>query len=122
MKAYLDIENSRTQKVITICVNIIKYKVDNEIIFDISPLNNKELKLLENAINEKLTYTDIEMFFINNNKTPDFGPDYSYKIIDNKLILTRITKKKVEKIKDELKNEDWTLNYEEDFNIIGKTF
>lgn len=122
MKAYLDIENSRTQKVITICVNIIKYKVDNEIIFDISPLNNKELKLLENAINEKLTYTDIEMFFIDNNKTPDFGPDYSYKIIDNKLILTRITKKKVEKIKDELKNEDWTLNYEEDFNIIGKTF
>lgn len=122
MKAYLDIENSRTQKVITICVNIIKYKVDNEIIFDISPLNNKELKLLENAINEKLTYTDIEMFFINNNKTPDFGPDYSYKIIDNKLILTRITKKKAEKIKDELKNEDWTLNYEEDFNIMGKIF
>lgn len=122
MKAYLDIENSRTQKVITICVNIIKYKVDNEIIFDISPLNNKELKLLENAINEKLTYTDIEMFFINNNKTPDFGPDYSYKIIDNKLILTRITKKKAEKIKDELKNKDWTLNYEEDFNIIGKNF
>ena len=28
MKAYIDIENSRTQKVVTICVEVIKYKYD----------------------------------------------------------------------------------------------
>ncbi len=86
MKAYLDIENSKTQKVITICVDVLKYELDKEIIFDIAHLNNKELKLLEDAIDEKLTHTDIEIFFIDNNKTPIFGPDYTYKLIDNKMI------------------------------------
>ena len=116
MKAYLDIENSKTQKVITLCVDVLKYELDKEIIFDIAHLNNKELKLLEDAIDEKLTHTDIEMFFIDNNKTPIFGPDYTYKLIDNKMILTKLKKKRTKYIEE--KNEDWTLNYEEDFNII----
>ena len=120
MKAYLDIENSKTQKVITICVDVLKYELDKEIIFDIAHLNNKELKLLEDAIDEKLTHTDIEMFFIDNNKTPIFGPDYTYKLIDNKMILTKLKKKRTKYIEE--KNEDWTLNYEEDFNIIGSNF
>ena len=36
MKAYIDIENSKTQNVDTICIDIIKYKYDSEVIFDIS--------------------------------------------------------------------------------------
>ena len=86
MAAYIDIENSKTQKVETICVNVIKYE-EAEIIFDIVNLNNHELKILKNAINDKLTYTDIEMFFIDKSNIPNFGPDYEYEIIDNKLIL-----------------------------------
>lgn len=61
--AYIDIENSKTQKVETICVNVIKCEED-EIIFDITNINSHELKILKNAINEKLTYTDIEMFLL----------------------------------------------------------
>ena len=36
MKSYIDIENSKTKKVETICVNVIKCVLDKEIIFDIS--------------------------------------------------------------------------------------
>lgn len=121
MEVYLDIENSRTKDVITVTVNLIKDKDDKEIIFDISSLNKEELKLLEDAIDENLTYTDIEMFFYENSRTPNFGPDYKYKIIDNKLILNKIPRKPIVE-REEPKNEDWTLNYEDEFNTIASKF
>lgn len=117
--SYIDIENSKTQKVETICVNVIKYE-ENEIIFDISTLNNHELEILKNAINDKLTYTDIEMFFIDKSNIPNFGPDYEYEIIDNKLILKYIYKKKKEHTEE--KNDDWTLKYENEFGKIAYDF
>ena len=119
VKVYIDIENSKTQIVETICVNIIKYE-ENEMIFDISTLNNHELEILKNAINDKLTYTDIEMFFIGDSNIPNFGPDYEYEIIDNKLILKYIYKKKKEH--KEEKNDDWTLKYENEFGKIAYDF
>lgn len=119
MKVYIDIENSKTQIVETICVNIIKYE-ENEMIFDISTLNNHELEILKNAINDKLTYTDIEMFFIGDSNIPNFGPDYEYEIIDNKLILKYIYKKKKEHTEE--KNDDWTLKYENEFGKIAYDF
>lgn len=94
MKGFIDIENSKTQKVETICVNIIKYKDNEEIIFDISTLNSHELKILKDAVNDELTYTDIEMFFIDESNIPNFGPDYNCKIFKNTLILEYIPKKK----------------------------
>ncbi len=117
--SYIDIENSKTQIVETICVNIIKYE-ENEMIFDISTLNNHELEILKNAINDKLTYTDIEMFFIGDSNIPNFGPDYEYEIIDNKLILKYIYKKKKEHTEE--KNYDWTLKYENEFGKIAYDF
>lgn len=119
VKVYIDIENSKTQIVETICVNIIKYE-ENEMIFDISTLNNHELEILKNAINDKLTYTDIEMFFIDDSNIPNFGPDYEYEIIDNKLILKYIYKKKKEHTEE--KNDDWTLKYENEFGKIAYDF
>lgn len=119
MKVYIDIENSKTQIVETICINIIKYE-ENEMIFDISTLNNHELEILKNAINDKLTYTDIEMFFIDDSNIPNFGPDYEYEIIDNKLILKYIYKKKKEHTEE--KNDDWTLKYENEFGKIAYDF
>lgn len=119
VKVYIDIENSKTQIVETICVNIIKYE-ENEMIFDISTLNNHELEILKNAINDKLTYTDIEMFFIGDSNIPNFGPDYEYEIIDNKLILKYIYKKKKEHTEE--KNDDWTLKYENEFGKIAYDF
>ena len=74
MKCYIDIENSKTQKVETLYVNIIKYEEDKEIIFDISTLNSHELEILKDAINEELTYTDIEMFFIGESNIPSSVP------------------------------------------------
>lgn len=119
VKVYIDIENSKTQIVKTICINIIKYE-ENEMIFDISTLNNHELEILKNAINDKLTYTDIEMFFIGDSNIPNFGPDYEYEIIDNKLILKYIYKKKKEHTEE--KNDDWTLKYENEFGKIAYDF
>lgn len=119
VKVYIDIENSKTQIVETICVNIIKYE-ENEMTFDISTLNNHELEILKNAINDKLTYTDIEMFFIGDSNIPNFGPDYEYEIIDNKLILKYIYKKKKEHTEE--KNDDWTLKYENEFGKIAYDF
>lgn len=119
VKVYIDIENSKTQIVETVYVNIIKYE-ENEMIFDISTLNNHELEILKNAINDKLTYTDIEMFFIGDSNIPNFGPDYEYEIIDNKLILKYIYKKKKEHTEE--KNDDWTLKYENEFGKIAYDF
>ena len=83
MKAYIDIENSKTQNVDTICVDIIKYEYDSEVIFDISSLDKRELSLLYDAIDESKPYTDVEMFFIDDSNTPNFGPDYNYNVKDN---------------------------------------
>ena len=120
MKCYIDIENSKTQKVETLCVNIIKYEEDKEIIFDISTLNSHELEILKDSINEGLTYTDIEMFFIGESNIPNFGPDYKCKIFENTLILDYIPKKM--KKHTEEKNEDWTLHYEAEFKKIALEF
>ena len=120
MKAQIDIENSKTGLVDTINVKVIKCDKDNEIIFDISLLNDKELKLLKDAINQELQYTDIELFFIGDSNIPEFGPDYNYELIENKLILKYI--KKNTKIHIEEKNEDWTLNYGEEFNSLVQDF
>lgn len=120
MKAYIDIENSKTQNVDTICVDIIKYEYDSEVIFDISSLDKRELSLLYDAIDESKPYTDVEMFFIDDSNTPNFGPDYNYNVKDNKLVLKYIPKKRKEHIEE--KNYDWTLNYEEEFNRIAYKF
>lgn len=120
MKAYIDIENSKTQNVDTICVDIIKYEYDSEVIFDISSLDKRELSLLYDAIDESKPYTDVEMFFIDDSNTPNFGPDYNYNVKDNKLVLKYIPKKRKEHVEE--KNYDWTLNYEEEFNRIAYKF
>lgn len=120
MKCYIDIENSKTQKVETLCVNIIKYEEDIEAIFDISTLNSHELEILKDAINDDLTYTDIEMFFIGESNIPNFGPDYKCNIVENTLVLDYIPKKR--KMKVEEKNEDWTLQYENEFEKLAFEF
>lgn len=120
MKAYIDIENSKTQNVDTICVDIIKYEYDSEVIFDISSLDKRELSLLYDAIDESKPYTDVEMFFIDDSNIPNFGPDYNYNVKDNKLVLKYIPKKRKEHVEE--KNYDWTLNYEEEFNRIAYNF
>ena len=88
MKASIDIENSRTQEVKTIEVNVIEH-IENKIIkFDIKDLTKEELDILTLAISEtkETSYTDIEMFFIDNDEIPYFGPDYNFYIKDNQLI------------------------------------
>lgn len=120
MKCYIDIENSKTQKVETLCVNIIKYEEDKEAIFDISTLNSHELEILKDAINDDLTYTDIEMFFIGESNITNFGPDYKCNIVENTLVLDYIPKKR--KMKVEEKNEDWTLQYENEFEKLAFEF
>ena len=120
MKAQIDIENSKTGLVNTINLKIIKYEKDNEIIFDVSSLNDRELKLLKDAINQELKYTDIELFFINESNIPEFGPDYNYELIENKLTLKYIKKNTKSHIEE--KNEDWTLNYSEEFNSLVEEF
>lgn len=120
MKAYLDIENSKTQKVITILLPVLEYKENERIIFDISKVNNKEKELILDAINPELGYTDIEMFFIDDDDVPYFGPDYEYSISDNKLILDYKYDKRKHVL--EKKNEDWTFMFEEEFNKILEEF
>lgn len=88
MKVSIDIENSKTQDVKTIEVNIIEH-IENKIIkFDIKDLTKEKLDMLTLAISEtkETSYTDIEMFFIDNDEIPYFGPDYNFYIKDNQLI------------------------------------
>ena len=80
----LDIENSRTRDVITLELNIINND-EGYFVFDISKLDDDVLNLLVNAIDKKLTYTDIEMFYVNGDKIPYFGPDYDFKIDNDRL-------------------------------------
>ena len=78
--AHVDIENSRTQKVITLDLPIIEH-IENKLIkFDISKLTEQGLSILNIAISERkeLSYSDIEMFFIDNDEVPYFGPDYNF--------------------------------------------
>lgn len=120
MKTYLDIENSKTQEVITILLPVLEFKEYKRIIFDISKVNNKEKELILDAINPELGYTDIEMFFIDDDDVPYFGPDYDYSISDNTLIFDYKYDKKKHVL--EKKNEDWTFMFEEDFNKILEEF
>ena len=86
MRAYIDIENSRTQDVDTIKADIVEYVYNKIIRFDISNLKKEELKKLKMAISKKYNYTDIEMFFIVDSRIPEFGPDYEFFIKDNLLV------------------------------------
>ncbi len=120
MKANLDIENSKTQEVITILLPVLEFEENGHIVFDISKVNDKEKELILDAINPELGYTDIEMFFIDDDDVPYFGPDYDYSISDNKLILDYKYDKRKHVL--EKKNEDWTFMFEEDFNKILEEF
>ena len=120
MIASIDIENSKTKKVNTIYVKVLKNENNKNLIFDISELNEEDLKLLKNAIDDDLPYTDIELFFIDRETTPNFGPDYNYKIENCKLILTYISKKRKKHIEE--KNKDWTIYYENEFLEIAYNF
>lgn len=120
MKVYIDIENSKTQEVITILLPVLEFEKNGHIIFDISKVNDKEKELILDAINPELGYTDIEMFFIDDDDVPYFGPDYDYSISDNKLILDYKYDKRKHVL--EKKNEDWTFMFEEDFNKILEEF
>ena len=88
VNAYIDIENSHTKRVITLEVPIHEHIKNKIIKFDISNLSKEQIIILENAISElpELSYTDIELFFINNDNIPNFGPDYDFYIKDNILI------------------------------------
>lgn len=88
MKAYVDVENSHTRKVKTIELPVLEFIEDKIIKFDISSINDEENKMLVDAISElpELGFTDIEMFFIDNDNIPNFGPDYNFYIKDNTLI------------------------------------
>lgn len=63
MNAYLDIENSKTNDVITIKLPILNYSKNDYIVLDIREINEEEYKLLEDATNPAPGYTDIELFF-----------------------------------------------------------
>ena len=86
MICHLDIENSKTQKVVTYNLNIIEYVENKHIKIDISNLSKEELSLLSLAISKNNKYCDIELFFIDDSNYPEFGPDYDFKIEKNILI------------------------------------
>ena len=88
MKAYVDVENSHTREVKTIELPIIEFIEDKIIKFDINSISEEEKKLLVDAISElpELGFTDIEMFFIDDDNVPNFGPDYNFYIKDNTLV------------------------------------
>ena len=83
--AYIDVENSKTQEVITLELEIISND-SNIFEFSISNLDKSQLKVLTDAINSDLKYTDIEMFYVDETGIPYFGPDYNFIIQDEKLI------------------------------------
>lgn len=88
MKAYINVENSHTREVKTIELPIIEF-IENKIIkFDINSISEEEKKMLVDAISElpELGFTDIEMFFVDEENEPNFGPDYDFYIKDNALV------------------------------------
>ena len=63
--------------------------IENKIIkFDINSITEEERKMLVDAISElpELGFTDIEMFYIDDESVPNFGPDYDFYIKDNTLV------------------------------------
>ncbi len=106
MKSDINIENARSKEVITIELNVIKLD-DREIIMDLSNINGKDLNILKDAISDEVTYVDIELFFIESD-IPYYGTDYSYEIVNNKLVLKHKDKKKYESKEDI--NKDWVLD------------
>ena len=106
MKAWIDIENSHTQKVITLEVPLLEFDYHKKAIFDISNITQDELEKLKLAIDskEELMYTDIEMFFTDQGDCPNFGPDYEFTIKDNKLIGIYTRNKWLNKMKGDDKN------------------
>lgn len=120
MKAYIDIENSRTKEVKTLQLSVLTYVEDNYIVLSMDDINESDYKLLIDAIDPKLSYTDIEMFFIDDDPLPNFGPDYTYALEDDKIIMKRKPKNKVKTA--ECKNEDWTVNFEDKFEKIAIKF
>ena len=88
MIGHIDIENSKTKKVITLDLNITEYIKNKIIKFDIKSLSEEKIDILSKAISElkEYSYTDIEMFFIDDNNKPNFGPDYNFYIKDNLLV------------------------------------
>ena len=77
--------------------------------------------MILNAINrsEEYAYTDIELFFIDGDNTLNFGPDYLASINGNYLILDY---QKHYNVNINVTNEDWTYNYETDFEEYTKLF
>ena len=67
-------------------------------------MSDSEIKTLTLAISEEpeLSYTDIEMFYIDDDEIPYFGPDYDFNIVDSVLIgnTIKIQIKKLEKASD----------------------
>lgn len=88
MIGHIDIENAHTKKVITLDLPILEH-IENRIIkFDLKDLSKDTLDLLLLAISEKkeLNYTDIELFYLDEDDIPYFGPDYNFYIKDETLI------------------------------------
>lgn len=92
MMVELNIENANTNSVESINVKEIYFDRKNESCFDISTLTNKELDKLVLAIDTtpETNYIDIEMFFIEHDPYPNFGSDYNYNIINNRLYCKNI--------------------------------
>ena len=88
MKAYVDVENSHTREVKTIELPVLEFIEDKIIKFDISSINDEENKMFVDAISEltALGFTAIEMFFIDDDNVPNFGPDYNFYLKDNTLV------------------------------------
>lgn len=88
MQAYIDIENSHTQDVVTYECPVLDFDEKGEIKFDISFLTDSEIETLMLAISEEpnLNYIDIEMFFIDDDEVPYFGPDYDFNIVGSILM------------------------------------
>jgi hypothetical protein len=84
----IDVENSKTKKVISYKLPIIKYDGKETFTLDISNLNEEDKKIVELAIDtrEEFKYTDIEVLFLEGSKYVRFGPDYNFSIEDNTLI------------------------------------
>ena len=87
MIAYIDIENAKTKKVTTLELDII-INDKNEFVFEISKLNEKQLILLRDAINSDKKHTDIELFYVDDDSKPFFGPDYIFNMDSNHLVGT----------------------------------
>lgn len=85
--AHVDIENAKTKLVETYDLNILEND-GKDLVFDISTLNDQQLKKIKDAIN-------VELFYIDDSSVPYFGTDYKYEIKNDKLYA--VLKKKMRK-------------------------